>query len=218
MTWLPGSLRRYLAYNKYVILHKWYVAKAGWEACRYDGTLMEFWLCLLHDMNKFTLAHQIAYARHFYNPDGTKRTYRGKDGFYNDDKDDKAFDRAWLWHIQRSKHHPQYWVRINWAPCWHRDEILLSDDGGAKCLHTHCDWSGMYSELGANYYSGSVQVIIQEMPIIYITEMMCDWKGAGLAQGTPDTKAWYTARGYKLPLGPETRSLVETCLEYKSDA
>lgn len=44
------------------------------------------------------------------------------------------------------------------------------------------------------------------------------WMGAGLAQGTPDTLAWYTARGHRLPMGPNTRALVEQRLGYVREA
>jgi hypothetical protein len=40
-------------------------------------------------------------------------------------------------------------------------------------------------------------------------EMICDWKGAGRAQGTPDTKAWYIANKGKIRLGPQTRAWLE---------
>lgn len=40
-------------------------------------------------------------------------------------------------------------------------------------------------------------------------EMLADWRGAGRAQGTPDTKAWYLKNGHKLQLHTETRGWVE---------
>jgi hypothetical protein len=41
------------------------------------------------------------------------------------------------------------------------------------------------------------------------TEMLCDWKGAGRAQGKPDTKAWYEKNRLNMQLHPETRAWVE---------
>ena len=41
-------------------------------------------------------------------------------------------------------------------------------------------------------------------------EMLCDWRGAGRAQGTPDTLAWYRANGHKLQLHEETRKWVDS--------
>lgn len=50
--------------------------------------------------------------------------------------------------------------------------------------------------------------VIFEMPIKYRKEMLCDWKGAGRAQNTPDVKAWYEKNHSKLRLGPETRRWI----------
>lgn len=40
-------------------------------------------------------------------------------------------------------------------------------------------------------------------------EMLADWRGAGRAQGKPDTKAWYLANKDKMQLHPETRQWIE---------
>jgi hypothetical protein len=55
---------------------------------------------------------------------------------------------------------------------------------------------------------------IREMPLRYRLEMLADWTGAGLAQGTPDTLGWYASRGKNHPLGPETRAWIEQRLGY----
>jgi hypothetical protein len=85
-----------------------------------------------------------------------------------------------------------------------RDDVLLHDDGGATCMTclTDIPKDGLIMEQ-------------HEMPTRYVSEMLADWTGAGLAQGTPDTLAWYTARGHKLPMGPNTRALVEQRLGYE---
>ncbi len=46
----------------------------------------------------------------------------------------------------------------------------------------------------------------------YRREMLADWRGAGRAQGTPDTKAWYKANGNKIGLHRETRRWIEEAL------
>lgn len=63
--------------------------------------------------------------------------------------------------------------------------VLPKDDGGEKIL---------------------------EMPMRYRKEMLADWRGAGKAQGTPDTQAWYRKNGQKMRLGPETRAWIEAQL------
>lgn len=43
-------------------------------------------------------------------------------------------------------------------------------------------------------------------------EMLADWHGAGKAQGTPDTVAWWEKNREKMRLHPETRAWVESQL------
>ncbi|KPK66807.1 MAG: hypothetical protein AMS21_00930 [Gemmatimonas sp. SG8_38_2] len=58
--------------------------------------------------------------------------------------------------------------------------------------------------------SGTVKAL--EMPYIYAFEMVADWRGAGMAQGKPDTLAWYEANRGKMHLHKATRVLVEDLL------
>jgi hypothetical protein len=60
----------------------------------------------------------------------------------------------------------------------------------------------------------SSKVKVLEMPMHYRKEMLADWRGAGKAQGKPNTKEWYVANRDKMVLGPETRSWVEEQLGY----
>lgn len=196
---------RHWQYFRYVVRHKWFVFVAG---CRLGIP----WLAALHDNSKFLPDEWRWYARHFYAPDGSRQTWQGKDGFYVDADSDTKFDRAWLKHIRRNKHHPQYWVRIYAAPCECmyepkiRDDVLLQDDGTAKCMTC--------------LTSVEQRLIVftkEEMPERYRREMLADWIGAGMAQGTPDTLGWYTARGKNLPLDPWTRAWIEAQLGYVQD-
>lgn len=50
------------------------------------------------------------------------------------------------------------------------------------------------------------------IPTKYIFEMVCDWRGAGRAQGFSDTLGWYRANKDKMVLHPDTRQLVEDIL------
>ena len=52
------------------------------------------------------------------------------------------------------------------------------------------------------------------MPDRYRREMLADWRGAGLAQGTPDTLNWYTVNRHKMRLHPETQAWIEAQLGY----
>jgi hypothetical protein len=55
--------------------------------------------------------------------------------------------------------------------------------------------------------NGGVKVL--PMPDRYRREMLADWRGAGLAQGTPDTQRWYAVNQHKMNLHPETRAWIE---------
>lgn len=54
--------------------------------------------------------------------------------------------------------------------------------------------------------------LVLEMPDRYMYEMIADWRGAGKAQGTPDTRAWYDAHKHKIQLHPRTREQIEALL------
>ena len=161
------SIKRHFAYAKYLLRHRHFVMMA----CFKDGI---YWRGLVHDLSKFRPDEWIPYARFFYEPDGTKKTRREKNGYYKPtDTGDKDFGFAWLLHQKRNKHHWQWWV-------------LPEDEGGIKAL---------------------------PMPPIYIHEMVCDWRGAGRAQGVTDwynPRRWYEINKNKMQLHPETRFLLET--------
>jgi len=54
---------------------------------------------------------------------------------------------------------------------------------------------------------GGIKVL--PMPDKYRREMLADWRGAGRAQGKPDTRRWYEANKDKMQLHPETRAWIE---------
>jgi Family of unknown function (DUF5662) len=118
---------RYWQYGKYVIRHKWFVLLAGW------GLAVPLWQLILHDWTKFLPGEWFCYARHFYNPDGSRKI----------NVDDLAFDLGWNYHQKRNKHHWQWWV-------------LWKDTGGYDCLEIPArhrlemlaDWMGAGRALG----------------------------------------------------------------------
>jgi hypothetical protein len=54
--------------------------------------------------------------------------------------------------------------------------------------------------------------VVMLMPYKYMLEMVADWRGAGKAQGTPDTKAWYLEHKNHIKLHEVTRHEVEQLL------
>lgn len=76
----------YLKHLRYLIIHKWHVF---WGCAKYGL----FWQGLIHDWHKMLPDEMIPYARYIY---GNRRTIDIK--------------RAILTHINRARHHWQYWV------------------------------------------------------------------------------------------------------------
>jgi len=55
---------------------------------------------------------------------------------------------------------------------------------------------------------GGLKVLV--MPIKYVDEMMCDWIGAGKAQGVGTTTCdWWQANNHKMQLHPWVREYIE---------
>ena len=92
-------MKRYIAYLNYVLRHKWLV----FLACVRLGVPLRG---LLHDASKLLPDEFFTYARWFYLPDGSRRT----DFSGMEDVDRLAFDRAWLLHQNRNRHHWNWWV------------------------------------------------------------------------------------------------------------
>lgn len=89
-------MRRYISYFKYVLNHKKHVA----EGCRKVG--LSRLRAFVHDWDKFLPSMFIAYARFFYNPDGTKRSDPT-------DEERSNFMKAFRGHYERNKHHWNHW-------------------------------------------------------------------------------------------------------------
>jgi len=91
-------MKKHFKYLAYVARHKMYV----FVECVKRG---HPWLGLIHDWSKLRWSEFQPYANHFYGPDAEAYSKR--------EKDDEAFDQAWLYHQNRNRHHWQYWLSIN---------------------------------------------------------------------------------------------------------
>ena len=100
-------------YLKYLIKHKYYVAKECFKVGLY-------WRGIVHDLSKFTLSEWIAYRNYFY---GTP--------------DEIKFNEAWLNHIHKNKHHHQHWVLRN-----DDGTVVALDIPNVYVLEMVCDWIG----------------------------------------------------------------------------
>ena len=75
-----------------------------------------------HDASKYSSAEYPAYCNYFYPSDGFE-------------KDEVAFDLAWLHHQHHNPHHPQYWVLIR-----DEGEIVPMDMPIEYICEMLCDW------------------------------------------------------------------------------
>lgn len=94
------------------------------------------------------------------------------------------YEWAWLRHIHRNPHHWEHWV--------------IPSQGTAETKN--------------NVFKPPNTVI--KMPEKYALEMLCDWAGAGKAQGVSGcTLDWYKKNRYNMILHQETREFIEELLE-----
>ena len=112
---------------------------------------------------------------------GGEPQVRDRTGYYKPtDTGDPAFDAAWFWHQKRNDHHWQWWTMPDEPPRhWSRTA------------------------------PGQAPSKVFPMSAAARAEMLCDWKGAGRAQGTPDVGAWYRVNVGKMLLHPETSRWIE---------
>jgi len=114
----------HLRYLQYVLKHKWFVFA---ECCKKGHP----WLGLIHDWSKFRPSEWFAYANHFYGPDAI---------YYKEGLADHNFELAWLLHLNRSKHHWQFWlsvdrkknITVREMPLKYADEMLCDWNGAAR--------------------------------------------------------------------------------------
>jgi hypothetical protein len=130
---------KYLKYLKYVLKHKWFV----FLECQKRGIL---WLGIVHDWSKFRPSEFIPYARHFYGdyPEELKNPYLSALLGYGFCKQDikMKFDKAWLYHIHRNRHHWQHWILLGYEdpkklipiPIKYLKEMLADWHGAGKAI------------------------------------------------------------------------------------
>lgn len=105
-------MKKYLKYLKYVLEHKKNVFIECWKAKEYKHAFT-------HDLSKFRPSEFIPYARHFYGdyiPSAVLNNVpalprRCKQVTKEDVK--AEFEKAWILHYKRNKHHPEYWNMRN---------------------------------------------------------------------------------------------------------
>jgi hypothetical protein len=185
-------MRRYWAYMKYVMRHKWFVLQEGLKIG------VPFWMLILHDWDKFLPDEWVPYARTFYTRSGQKQYL-----------ETHSFTSAWARHQWRNKHHWQYWVRILRRPLKEYDTMMM--DRGTLLTFNGEKWE----PTGA---AADFALSVTEMPEVYRREMIADWRGAGRAgKSMMTTLEWYSANRQFMVLGKETRAWIEKELGYEPE-
>lgn len=82
----------YLKQLKALLIHKWYVLKAGLIIGK-----IPLWRLLIHDWSKFTPIELFGYA-------GNAGGYTNKE----------KWAKSWLHHLHHNPHHPEHWV-LSWC-------------------------------------------------------------------------------------------------------
>jgi len=128
---------KYIKYFNYVIRHKIFVFL---ECCKLGIPF----LGIIHDWSKFRLSEFIPYAKHFYGGSRTVQNEKEKIEGYDksEDTEDSKFNKAWLYHIHRNKHHWQFYLLIQDEdkdivldiPIRYRKELLADWHGAGKAI------------------------------------------------------------------------------------
>jgi len=128
---------KYIKYFNYILRHKYFVFL---ECCKLGIPF----LGIIHDWSKFRPSEFIPYAKHFYGEKKTKQKEKEKIEGYDKSKDseDDTFNKAWLYHIHRNKHHWQFYLLIQDEnknivldmPIKYRKELLADWCGAGKAI------------------------------------------------------------------------------------
>lgn len=195
-----------LEYLWYVLRHKWFVFV---ECCKLGIP----WRGLVHDLSKFRRDEWKPYVDYFHR---RRITPKPKKGYKKPEyTGDLAFERAWFLHCSRHDHHWEWWLRAASRSMW----SIGSYDQTKPDVIQHTDFGDFW--LDKPYYGEEYRrlMVLEDalksgiepmaMSDKATREMLADWRGAGKAQGTPDTQAWYLENRDKLILHPDTRAWIE---------
>jgi len=166
-------MKKYFLYAYFVLVHKMWVARYAWT----EGVL---WRGLLHDLSKFTPTEFKAHADYFFGGGSPHEDWclTCKNRRIN-------LDKAWLHHLRRNPHHPEY-------------HVVVQAGEGTDAPHVR---------------TREFRYVVMEMPEVYRREMWVDWLSRALHRDGNNLKDWYKEVGRHHPMGPETRTWVEEKLK-----
>ena len=185
-------MENYLRLIKTVLLHKWYVFRAG------RRLKVPFWRLVVHDLSKFSPSEFAAYARNFY----------------GDRSDPYGFDRAWLHHQNRNDHHWEYWAARD------GNEKLIAFNTTRGLLLIREESLPLDSALLPGLIAGVPVTVpsltVSCMSITCVREMVADWFAAGKAYNgawpNPADYTWYRQNRPRMHLHPGTEAFISEVL------
>lgn len=153
-------MNEHVKYLKYVLKHKWYVFKECYR-------LGIPWRGIVHDISKLYPSEWFPYTKYFYGENGN--------AYGIEDEIEQKFDKAWLKHQNRNKHHWQYWV-------------LLKDDGNIYPIdmpikyvkEMYADWVGAHKATNNKstviewYEKNELKMLLSPTTIKEIERMLYD--------------------------------------------
>jgi hypothetical protein len=101
-------MKPHLRYLRYVLLHKWYVLRAG--IVINGWSLPWLWRLLVHDLSKFSRAEWGPYVAEFYRTFPSTTADQSPAAAREAQERKRAFNAAWLHHIHANPHHWQHWM------------------------------------------------------------------------------------------------------------
>jgi hypothetical protein len=188
-------MKKYLKYLKYIIRHKWYVMIECFKMGLY-------WRGIVHDLSKLLPSEFVAYAKFFYGKKKDLTCYECQNVISRHGQCGINF--SGIAGGEQAPKCPDFREKPNmfdmaWLKHQKRNKhhwqwwMLPEDNGGFKLF---------------------------DMPDKYGKEMLCDWIGAGKAQGfnSPkhdkyhETREWYQKNKRSMSLSHQTRCHIENTL------
>lgn len=178
-------MREYLMTLKYIAVHKWYV----FVECLKFGIPLRG---LLHDNSKLLPREFFPYAHYFYGRNGILRIVSPNKGYCHNAGATEEEKR-------------------DAEKCRLKADFNFSWNGHAHNNKHH--WQRWL--MPDRNEEGEIVISCTPMPRKYVLELVADWRGAGKAQGKPDTLAWYKENKDRMFLHPDTRKMVEELIGYE---
>ena len=143
-------MNKYISYLKYIIEHK---INVGIECFKMGLYFHAF----THDLSKFLPSEFIPYAKFFYETNREKN-YNTKD------ENNINFQKGWLFHQKRNKHHWNYWVSVT-----RKNEVIPIEMPTKYVKQMIADWNGMARKFGGStseyYLKNKGNMILHEKTI-----------------------------------------------------